>query len=173
MENEKRSTLISPNTLFGLVIGLGYIIASYLFYRAGRSLYPNPRLNNALLLPAIAGVFLRVRQYRKETRGGTVSYGQALGVCTYLFSVAAMVYGVYLYFLYRQVPALTDSYLAAMEAVVQEVYKDTALSENIRQLLPALITPLSIALSEIFNKILTGFVFSLFLAGLLRRKNTH
>ena len=41
---------------------------------------------------------------------------------------------------------------------------------NLNNLLQTLITPLFLALANIFSQLLTGIIFSLFLAGLLRKE---
>lgn len=169
MENEKKNTFISKNTIFGLFVGLGFIVASYIFHLSGKSISLNPQLNNVIMLLTITGTFIGVRKYREESLNGIISYGAALGACVYLITVASVVYGIYLYILYRSDPELQQNYATSITTILQEVYKGSSILESIQNMTEALITPAVIALAEVFNKIFTGFIFSLFLAGILRK----
>ena len=125
------------------------------------------------MLLTIAGTFIGVRKYREDHLQGTITYSSALGACVYLISIAALLYGIYIYYLYRRVPELQTYYITTVETVLQEVYKGSPLLDNMKTMLEAFMTPASIAFAEIFNKIFTGFIFSLFLAGILRRKQRN
>ena len=170
MENTKRNIFLQKNTLFGLCIGLSFIVISYLYYKTGRDITTNPRFNNLLLLLSIAGAFIGTRKYREEVLAGKLSYGYALGCCLYLIGVAAVSYSVYLYFLYSAHPELVKSYVTTLEAAFQEIYGQNNPAANLNNLLQTLITPLFLALANIFSQLLTGIIFSLFLAGLLRKE---
>lgn len=169
MEKEKKNTFISQNTLFGLFVGLGFIIAAYIFYKSGKSISLNPQLNNVIMLLSIAGAFIGVRKYREENLNGNISYGTALRTCTYLLSVAAVLYGIFIYYLYRSNAELQENYISTLESMLQEIYKGSPVLENMLAMIKTFMTPAAIAFAEIFNKIFTGFIFSLLLAGILRR----
>lgn len=166
----KNNAFISQNTVFGLCIGLSFILASYVFYLSGQSVSLNPQLNNVLMLLSIAGAFIGTRKYREEHLNGTLRYAQALGTCVYLIAVASVLYGCYLYLLYRTHPELQENYLDMTSGLLEEVYKDSPLLENMQAVMKSFMNAGVIAVSEVFNKIFTGFIFSLFLAGILRRK---
>lgn len=169
MTQEKNNTFLIQNTVFGLFVGLSFILTSYVFYKSGRVISLNPQLNNVIMLLSIAGAFIGVRKYRDESHAGIITYGTALGACTYLISVAAMLYSIYIYYLYSRNPELQENYIGLMESVLDELYKGSPLLENMKTMLKAFMTPATIAFAEFFNKIFTGFIFSLFLAGILRR----
>lgn len=169
MEKIKPNSFLEKNTLFGIFVGLGFIIASYLFFRTGRSISLEPHLNNIIMLLSIAGSFIGVRKYRDEVLGGYIKYGKALGACVYLITVASVLYGFFMYYLYKQHPELLENYITTVSLTLQEVYANSPLLENMESMVRTFTTPATIALAEIFNKIFTGFIFSLFLAGLIRR----
>ena len=146
MEPSKKKNFFSQNTLFGLFVGLSFIAVAYAYYRSGR-----------------------VRKYRDELPDNCLSYGKALGACTYLIAVASVIYGCFVFYLYRHHPELLENYLTSIETTFKEVYSDSAFTENMISMLKAFTTPATIAFAETFNKIFTGFIFSLLLAGLLRR----
>lgn len=167
---ENKHTFITQNTVFGLCIGVSFMVASYVFYLSGQQLSLNPQFNNILMLLTLAGCFIGTRKYRDEHLDGQISYPKALGVCVYLIAVASALYGVYVYALYRIHPELQEEYLTMTNGILEEVYKDSPMLETMRTLLDSFMTAGTIAFSEAFNKIFTGFIFSLFLAGILRRK---
>ena len=179
MEPSKKKNFFSQNTLFGLFVGLSFIAVAYAYYRSGRGVSLNPQLNNVFvivvhkwrhnLLLSIVGAFIGVRKYRDELPDNCLSYGKALGACTYLIAVASVIYGCFVFYLYRHHPELLENYLTSIETTFKEVYSDSAFTENMISMLKAFTTPATIAFAETFNKIFTGFIFSLLLAGLLRR----
>ena len=157
MEPSKKKNFFSQNTLFGLFVGLSFIAVAYAYYRSGRGVSLNPQLNNVILLLSIVGAFIGVRKYRDELPDNCLSYGKALGV----------------FYLYRHHPELLENYLTSIETTFKEVYSDSAFTENMISMLKAFTTPATIAFAETFNKIFTGFIFSLLLAGLLRRTRKY
>ena len=86
MEPSKKKNFFSQNTLFGLFVGLSFIAVAYAYYRSGRGVSLNPQLNNVILLLSIVGAFIGVRKYRDELPDNCLSYGKALGACTYLIA---------------------------------------------------------------------------------------
>ncbi len=173
MTPQKKNSFFTQNSLFGLFVGLSFIAVAYAYYKGGRGVSLNPQLNNVILLLSIAGSFIGVRKYRDELSATHFSYGQALGACIYLLSVASVVYGIFVYFLYRHHPELLENYLLSVETTFREVYAGSALADNMISMLKAFTTPTTIAMAEIFNKILSGILFSFFVAGLLRKNKKH
>lgn len=169
MEKDKKNTFLTQNTLFGLFIGLSYILAAYVYYRSGKGVSLNPQLNNVIMLLSIAGAFISTRKYRDESLEGTISYGKALGCCVYVIAISSVIYGIYVYTLYHRIPELQENYMMAVDHALREVYANSPLLETMTAMVKAFTSPASIAFAEIFNKIITGFIFSLFLAGILRR----
>ena len=72
MTGERRS-FWKENTVFGLLMGVGWCVASLVFLRWGKGMAMNPALNNVLVMMAIAGVYLGLRDYRER------GYGEAFG----------------------------------------------------------------------------------------------
>lgn len=168
-ENETKDHFFKSNTLFGLLIGISFILASYLFFLSGQDVCLNPQLHNILLLLSAAGTYIGTRKYREEKLGGIISYPKALGTCTYLLAVATCCYGIYLYNLYSRHPELVEHYIRFAEATLRETYPASPLTDNMIKMMESFTTPIIIALAEVFNKMLTGFLFSLLIAGFLRR----
>ncbi|MEG0796090.1 MAG: DUF4199 domain-containing protein [Odoribacter sp.] len=169
MDQEKKKIFLKQNTIFGLFIGLSFIIVSFAFYKMDKGISFNPQLNNVIMLLSIVGAFIGTRKYKEESLQGQISYSGALGTCVYIITIASICYGLYIYLLYQQIPALKEDYLNTFEAALKEVYPDSPLVDNMTAMLKVFTTPAAIALGEIFNKIFSGSIFSLFLAGILRR----
>lgn len=170
MEKKHSSRFIEKNTVFGIFVGASFIVAAWLFFRTGRPVSLEPALNNILLLLSICGSYIGVRQYREEVLGGAIRYGQALGACVYLIAVASLLYGVFVYFIYRNHPELLDNYLEVVSMTLREAYGNSPFLENMEAMLRTFTTATTVASAEVFNKLFTGFIFSLFVAGLLRRR---
>lgn len=171
MEAEKKNTFFTHNTLFGIFVGLSFVVTSYIFFKTGREISLNPQLNNVIMLLSIVGIFFGVRMYRDQQCGGYISYKKALAASIWLLAVAAVLYGIYLYTLYNKFPELKENYLGVIEAALQEHYSGSPLLENMNTMFKAFTTPATIALGEVFNKLFTGAIFSLFIAGILRRNS--
>lgn len=167
---ETNNTFITQNSLFGILVGLSLILASFVFYITGKNIMLNPQLSNAMLLLSIAGAFIGVRKYREEQLQGFISYPLALGGCIYIISVGSLLYGIYAYAIYHYDPELQAGYLSTLQVMLNEMYKGTPMLDNIKNMMEHLVSPAFIAATETFNKILTGFIFSLLIAGILRRK---
>lgn len=167
---KKENTFIAKNTFFGVMVGVSFMLAAFVFYKTGRSVGFNPQLGNVFLLLTVAGVFIGVRKYREEQLSGYIDYPTALGACVYIVAVGSVLYGMFLYNLYSRSPELQEQYLSAIELFLDEVYKGTPLLDTMKEMMRKFVSPLFIAFAEVVNKCLTGFFFSLFIAGILRRK---
>ncbi len=166
----KRHSFVIQNTIFGIFVGASFVLTSYLFFQSGQSVCLNQQLNNVIMLLSIAGAFIGTRKYREELLGGIISYGKALGSCIYILSIASAIYAIYTYLLFQAYPELQENYLQTMLSILEEVYKGIPELETMKTIISSLITSSIIAISEFFNKILTGFMYSLLLALILRRK---
>lgn len=165
-------TFFVQNSIFGLLIGVSFIVVSLVYYKTGQSICVNPQLNSVTMMLSIAGAFIGGRKYRDDHLGGIISYWKALGTCIYLITVAAFLYGIYVLILFHYDPSSQTAYFAMLEQVVtmlKEVYANSPLLPEIESMAKQLGTPFFIGFSAIFDKIFTGFIFSLFLAGLIRR----
>ncbi len=165
-----KSLFFRYNTIFGMLIGLTFALTSFIYFKTGKSIAVNPQLSNVIMLLSIVGAFLGGKRYRDEQLEGVISYSKALATCTYLISVAALTFGIYTYLMYRLNPELLTDYRTIFETALKQFYAGTGKSEEfLNTLTEASMTPVVIAFSEIFGKILLGFVFSLLIAGILKR----
>ncbi len=90
-------------------------------------------------------------------------------MCVYR-GVGSLLYGMFLYTLYGRSPELQEQYLATIELFLDEAYKGTPVLDTVKEMMRKFVSPLFIAFSETVSKCLSGFIFSLFIAGILRRQ---
>ena len=117
--NTTHKSYWKENTLFGLLIGGSFSMASLLFIWGGKSVAMNPQLNNVIMLLTIFGVFVGAKKYRDEALGGVISYGKA---------------------------------------------------HTLLETFNMFLMPVSIAMGEFFNHIVTGGIFTVLLAWFVKRK---
>ena len=161
------------NTLFGLLIGGSFSMASLLFLWGGKNVAMNPQLNNVILLLTIFGVFVGSKKYRDEALGGVISYGKALGTGLYLLLIASVVYAIYTYLLYASSEELFSTYKDNMLTTLKLVYEGTPMYDTLIDTFNAFLMPASIAMGEFFNHIVTGGIFTLLLAWFVKRKSQN
>ena len=165
-------TFFTQNGIFGLLIGISFIAVSFVYYTTGQSVSVNPQLNSVTMLLSITGAFIGCRKYREDCLNGIISYGKALITCIYLIFIAAILYGIYIAILYHYDPSSQTAYFAMLEqtgVMFEKIYATSPLSGEIENALQMLKTPFAIAFSVTFDKIFMGTIFSLFLAGMLRK----
>lgn len=167
MEKETNPFWIQ-NTRFGLLIGATFIITSGLFY-ATQGTMTDPRTNNVIMLLTIAGMYLGAQKYRNDSLEGIITYWQAIGACTWQVAVASFIYGAYTCFIYTIRPAALEAYLDMTESILREVYAGSPVLENMIPLIKNYTTPFTMGFAELFYKTLIGFIFSLFIAFIVKR----
>ncbi len=167
---EKNHTFVKKNAIFGGLLGVSLILVSVLFHISGKNLVFNPQLNNVIMLLSITCAFIGIRKYREEELQGFISYALTLGGFLYIISIGTFIYGIYIYFLFRFTPELQQNYLAILDTMLDEMYKGTPILNSAKDMMEHLVTPFFISAMETFNKILTGLIFSLLPALILRRR---
>lgn len=170
MENTNESFL-KQNALFGGLIGASFIAASLLFLFAGKGIVANPQFNNIILMLTIFGVFIGIKKYRDDQLEGIISYGKALSTGVFILAVASLCNAAYTFILYSSDAELLATYKKVTLTVLNEVYKNINLNELLNNNLSDIFfSPFVIAMGEMLNKILVGAAFTLFIAGLVKRK---
>lgn len=169
MEEKKKNIFLIQNSVFGALMGVSFIITSATYLIGGQNVSTNPQLNNIIMLLTIAGAYIGTRKYRDEKMQGIMSYAQALGNSIFLISAASVLYGIFILIIYSLIPGLLDNYVETLEATFREVYANSQILDPILEVFRKITTPLTIALAEILNKIIMGCIFSLLLAGMLRK----
>ena len=159
--------------MFGLLRGVGWCVASLVVLKAGKGMAMNPALNNVLVMMVIAGVYLGLRDYRERGLGGVMGYWQGLGRGLYMVVVAAVVYGLYTVVLLSTSPGVMEGYRQVMTAAVGEmakVYGTSPMLEAVKEGIEVYLMPVSVAVGEFFNHVITGGLFTACVAALVYRR---
>lgn len=168
MEKTNES-FFKQNSIFGCLIGATFIIASLIFILAGKGVVVNPQFHNIIMMLTIFGVFIGIRKYRDEQLNGIITYGKALKTGIYILSIASLCYAVYTFLLYTFSTNLLEEFKKMTLTTIKVASQNSPLLKMIEDNADLYFFPASIAFSELFNRILTGAAFTLFIAGLVKR----
>lgn len=168
MDN-KKDLYWKQNTLFGLLMGSSFCLASLIFVWSGRSVAMNPQLNNITTLLTVVGIFMGLRKYRDEALGGSISYARAFGVGIFLLAIASIVYALYTYILYSSSSELFAMYKNHILLMIKQVYENSPMYNTLTETFNTFLMPVSIAIGEFVNHIFSGIIFTLLLAWIIKR----
>lgn len=157
--------------IFGLLIGITFILASYLYFYKGFDVIVNPQLSNINYFICIAGIFIGVRKIRAEIIPN-ISYWQAFLFGSLMIAIAAIPYTVYTYILLSNHPDIIQNTIQILEKSLKEGNYTDSQTDTFISIYKAFATPLFMAISQFLNKAFMGIIFSLFMASFLSsRKN--
>ena len=168
MEKTNES-FFKQNSLFGCLIGAAFIFASLIFISAGKGVVVNPQFHNIIMMLPIFGVFIGIRKYRDEQLEGIITYGKALKTGIYILSIASLCYAIYTFFLYTFSADLLEEFKKMTLTTIKVAGQNSPLFKMIEENADLYFFPISIAFGELFNRILIGAAFTLFIAGLVKR----
>ena len=160
---------LKQNSIFGCLMGATFIFASLLFILADKGIVANVQFNNIMMMLTIFGIFMGVRKYRDEQLAGIISYGKALKTGIFILCIASLCYAVYVYFLYTFNANLLTEFKNITLNILKVSGQNSPLFKMIEENADMYFFPVSIAFGELFNRIIVGGAFSLFIAGLVRR----
>ena len=161
---------LTPTTLFGLLVGATFIVASLLFFKTGRVIALNYALNNIILTLTILGMFTGIKHYRDELLKGVISFEKAFVVGFKILVISTFLYSVYLYILYKSQPELLESYRQTSIVLFQNAYGNSEFSQLLESYVLHELTPGAIAFIEFFQKMILGALFTLLLSSIMKRK---
>ena len=156
---EKNNELfLKQNSIFGCLIGGTFIFASLLFILAGKGIVVNAQFHNIIMMLTIFGIFIGVRKYRDEQLAGVISYGKALKTGIFILCIASLCYA-----------DLLTEFKNVTINTLKITGQNSPLFKMLEENVDVYFVPASIAFGELFNRIIVGAAFSLFIAGLVRR----
>ncbi len=168
MENKKVSVwkgVMNP----AIMLGFALIIFSLILYFFDQTF--NKSIGWIQILIIIVGVVLGIRSFRNESRGGIISYGQAVGAGTVIGLYAGIIGAIFTFLLYKLIdPDLLEKMFTFMEE--QMIEKGRVPEEMIEQSMEGMkkiMSPLVISLIVIFNYVFYGVIISL-IAGIFLKK---
>ena len=164
------NTFFTKNTIFGIGVGLSFILSSFLLFKTGKNVIFNPQASNISLLLSIAGAYIGTRTLREETLNGFISFRKALGSAVYIILVGSFIHAIFIFELYKAVPELMENYKSMLHMMLEEAYKGQDMLATMQTVMANAVSPLLIAITDFINKIFTGIIFSLLIAALLKRR---
>ncbi|MCK4344751.1 MAG: DUF4199 domain-containing protein, partial [Bacteroidales bacterium] len=152
-----------------IMLGFALIIYSLILYFFDQTF--NKTLGYVSILIIIIGVVLGIKSFRNESRGGILSYGQAVGAGTIIGLYAGIIGAIFTFLLYKLIdPDLMEKMYTFMEE--QMIEKGNIPEEMIEQSMEVtkkLMSPLVISLGVIFTYVFYGVIVSL-IAGIFLKK---
>lgn len=168
----KESDFFRFLTPFGLLMGVIFSIATYAVYYRQGVVYGNVILNNSITILMLIGIFMRVRSYREQKLGGIISYGRALAASMWVLFVALFILMMFTILLYMLYPELLESYLNMSYKMIEDLYKDNESTQKFFKDIMALsANPVIIGVADFISKLIMGFIYTLMLSFVLKRKN--
>ena len=168
---EDKSKLISRAMTYGFIMGLIWSV-KYLFFIFSFQVHALGRVywGCTLAVPYIAYIF--TKRYRNEI-GGAISFFHAwrFGLMTYSF--AALIVALPHFIFYEFIAP--DDFIANAFKQTVDMFKEADMT-NIADMTSAIksinLSPIHMAVQQIFNNIFYGILFSLPVAALLKRPAT-
>lgn len=158
-------------SLFAVLIGGCFAIASWLCFMNTGQVFNNPTLDRTISFLFTIGLFLGIRQYRESSaQQGFITYGKALLSGMWISLLSGFIYCLYSMWLYSLHPELLTSYLNIARETIRQLYGDNPFREMAEQFFTTFTTPFTIGLSELFGKFINGLIFTLIIAAFLRKQ---
>lgn len=153
---------------FGLVTGLVMILYNLVLYVFEAT--TNQYLSYVSYVILLIGMFLAIKSYRDKETGGTLSYGQGIGLGTLLALFASLLSGIFTFILYKYIDpqAIEPMIQAAREKMYQQGLEGEQLEQSMA-MTKQFIKPHWMALSGIFYTTLIGLLLSLVVSVFLKR----
>lgn len=173
----KLSYLINMNTSYkfftvpvikiGLSLGLGYVVAQYLFYYGGKSVIANPNFDSAIQLLTVMGLYFGLHYCKRL-------YPQARFWQFFFFgfsilAIAVTIKTLFAILLYGILaPELGITYTEILSKQMLEMIANTKSlpQTQYQQMIKATLTPFTIPILEGISLSISGLIFSVFIAAL-------
>ncbi len=159
MENQRAAGIAGIATKYGLVSGALSFVVFYLRVLAGMKQSWGASLIDAVLLVVL--MVLAHREFKKA-HGGMMTYGQGLGMGTWLSSTGAGITGI---LVYVYVEYLNAGYIAAaieaQRAALEQHGISGAQARQAMAFTAAITTPVGIAVTSLIKGVIVGFVVAL------------
>ena len=169
MEGEKKSiTKAAMN--YGAILGLGLVIISIVFYFFGKS--ESQGLQYLGYLVIITSIVIGIKNYRDNELEGLISYGKALHIGTLISLFGSIIIAFYLYVL---LTFIDNSLMDKMLETSRQAMEDRGMTDEQLEIAikyqKMVMTPMMFAIATIISYTIVGFLFSLIIAGFLKKKN--
>ncbi len=168
MDNQPNSVSKAAMT-YGLYLGIALVLNTVIFYVVGKPFAEvSGYLSYAII---IGGIGWAMKSYSQANPEEGMPYNRALGLGTLQSLFASIILGFFTYILYKFIdPTLVDKLMAFTEETLLSRGMSEDQVESMVNMSKTMMTPMLMAISQLFSLTLMGFIFSLILA-LIFKKN--
>ena len=169
MANNTYKKTFEPALLYGGITGGVILLHSVILYTmdATFSVYAQVA---AYILP-VAMITIVLYMYRKEYRGGVMSYSQGLGMGTLLMVVAGIISAVYTYILIKYIdPDFVKVIIQMQEDKMLAKGMDEATIEQAMSFTEKFKSPGFMAFSSFFGSVIMGVIISAIVSIFLKKE---
>jgi len=165
-----KSILLNKAMIWGLFTGIASILVASAFYIAG--LFLSPALGWVLFLVYTGGIVMSAKAYKKAiAEDAPFAYGKAVGLGVATLFFASIIMALFYYILYAFVdPQLVDQAAALAEEASLQMGLSEEMVEQQMVIQRKLLSPMFIAVSQMFNVILFGLFISIITSIFLKKK---
>jgi hypothetical protein len=166
---QKSSSIWSTSFTYGIYLGVAVILLSVVYYVTGNTFSNSSQWVSYAIM--IAGVVVAQLAYRKSL-GGTMNYGQALGVGVLTVLFASVLSSIYTYLLYTVIdPSLQEQLrLFTEEQIVKQGNVPEAQMDMAIEMASRFQKPWIMALLGILGGTFAGLIISL-ITSIFTKKN--
>lgn len=170
MENKRSQNKIAMT--YGAIYGLASVVVFLLFYFIGTDIQSKAPQYLSYLLLAIF-IFIGVKSYRDQDRGGFISYSHSLGTGTLIGLYGGIISGAFSVLFFRYIaPEMIDQIIAAaQENMAQKGMTEEQMQMGI-EYTRKFTTPLWLFLFSIIGSTFIGFLLSLLISVFVKKEDT-
>lgn len=157
------------NVHFSILIAIGFILLSVIYYFKGASIIINPNILNINYIICLCGLVISIKKTQKEVFKN-MTFSNIFFTCLFTCSVSALIYAIYAFFITKYDPNIITQTISILKHSLEDLnYPDKEVSTLIK-LYKAISSPITIAISQFISKTLMGLFFSLILGLIYNRR---
>jgi zinc transporter ZupT len=167
---EQHTSIWKANFSSGLILGFIAVVYTLIIYAIDFMF--NPYQGYVFYIVQAVGLFIFIKSYRVNYKNGFITYGQAFasGVVISLFT--AIIYAIFIFILYTLIDTdLVNKQLAFIEETFVKAGLPQAIIDSGLKMQKKFLQPQIYAPTKLLSSLLTGIIFSLFVAIFIRKGN--
>ena len=168
MENQPNSVAKAAMS-YGLYLGLALILSNVIFYVIGQPFSEIAGYLSYVII--IAGIAWAMWTFGQKESADGFPYGRALGLGTLQALFASILVAFYIFILYKFIdPTLTEKLMAFTEEKMLSKGLSSEQVDSMMGMSKKMMTPTVMSVSQLFSLTIMGFLFSLILAIIFKKK---
>lgn len=163
---------LKPGYLFGITGGVLCGLAFLLTHLMGKDPVSFTELFGYLLIPVF--VFMGMKHFRDNLRGGALTFAQGMTVGFFIYSILAIISALVIFIVLHMDTAIFERFKAANLALLEE--KKSVLIEQLSQVSYertlnniANMTILDVVFNDFLRKVIPGLFFTIIISLILKR----